>query len=77
MTLRNTHTDLFKYVFHSGSDKVFVAKSLQSISMCMIVNGDWRQTKQPKLTVIIQARWLAPIGNTACMDDNVDARGYC
>jgi len=25
MTLRNTHTDLFKYVFHSGSDKVFVA----------------------------------------------------
>jgi len=21
----NTHTDLFKYVFHSGSDKVFIA----------------------------------------------------
>jgi len=33
-----------------------------------------RQTKQPKLTVIIQARRLTLFGHIACTDDNADAK---
>jgi len=34
----------------------------------------WRQTKQPRLTAIIQSRRLTLFGHIMCMDDNADVK---
>ena len=40
-----------------------------------IRNDDVRRlTKQPKLTAIIQSRWLTLFGHIMCMDDKADAK---
>jgi len=44
--------------------------------MVQFVRNDdvWRLTKQPKLTAIIQLRWLTLFGHIMRIDDNADAK---
>jgi len=51
-------------------------RMLLGIKWYQFVRNDdvWRLTKQPKLTAIIQSRWLTLFGHIMCMDDNADAK---